>query len=280
MRPTARSEHGFTLIEAVMVMAITGVLAAVVAQFIVKPVQAYLGTVARAKLVDEADLALRRVSRELRIALPNSVRVNASGTGLELIPTTGAARYATEGAGALQFGALDTSFDLIGPALNVSAAQELVFYNLGTGITGSDAYAANASAAQQAASNRRTSSSAAGANTTLTLQSVAGLPAAAYAPPYRVMAVSSPVSYHCNLTAGSLTRHQGYGFSANQPDPPSTGTSALLASGVSACRFSVDSTLVATRSALVNLALTLSTTTSGGNETVSLHHAVFISNLP
>jgi MSHA biogenesis protein MshO len=37
---------------------------------------------------------------------------------------------------------------------------------------------------------------------------------------------------------------------------------------------------VAARSALVNLALTLATTTSAGTESVTLHHAVFVANLP
>jgi MSHA biogenesis protein MshO len=280
MRRTHPSEAGFTLIEAVMVMAITGVLAAIVAQFIIKPVQGYLATVARARMVDQADLALRRIGRDLRVALPNSVRVNAAGTGVELIPTTGAARYATEGAAALAFGSVATSFGLVGPALTLAAAQELVFYNLGPGITGSDAYAANGTATAQADSNRRSSSNAAGAATIIGLTSLAGLPVAGFAPPYRVMAVTPPVTYRCDLAAGTLTRYQGYGFATTQPDPPSSGSSAVLATGVSDCRFSADATLVAARAALVNLRLGLSASTTAGTETVTLHHAIFVNNLP
>ena len=293
MRPTPRSERraahgrrrrpaaGFTLVEAVVVIAITGVLAAVVARFIVQPVQAYLGTVARAALVDAADLALRRIGRDLRAALPNSVRVNGSGLALELIPTAAGARYATEGAGALQFGTLDTSFQIVGPALSVSSAQELVFYNLGSGVVGSDAYAPNGSAAEQAVSNRRSSTNAAGAATTLGLASLAALPVAAFAPPYRVLAVGQPVTFRCDPGAGTLTRYQGYGFASAQPDPPTGGSSAVLATGVTSCRFSVDGSLVAARAALVNLHLTLSSSGApGGAETVTLHHAVYVDNLP
>ena len=280
MRPIRRSEAGFTLIEAIMVIAITGVLAAMVSRFMVGPVQAYLSTTARAGLVDQADLALRRIGRDLRISLPNSARVSASGLSLELIPTTGGARYATEGAGALDFGTLDSSFDVVGPALTLGAAQELVFYNLGPGITGSDAYAANGSAGEQASSNRRTSTNAAGSATTITLSSLAALPAADFAPPYRVLAVASPVSYRCDLAAGTLTRYQGYGFVATQPDPPSTGSSALLAQGVTACSFSVDGTLVAAGASLVSLRLTLAANTSAGAESVTLHHATYVNNLP
>lgn len=275
-----RHEAGFTLIEMIMVITITGILAAIGARFIVTPVQAYLANTARATLVDHADLAMRRIGRDLRIALPNSVRVNASGLALELIPTTGGARFASEGSGALQPGVLDTAFDLLGPPLTVTASQQLVFYNLGTGITGSDAYAPNTSALEQASSNRRAATNAAGAASTITLSSLAALPVAAVAPPYRVLAVDNPVSYRCDLASGTLTRHQAYGFMASQPDPPTGGSSAVLATGVTACAFSVEATLVAARAALVNLRLTLATATSAEAESVTLHHAVFVDNLP
>ena len=112
------------------------------------------------------------------------------------------------------------------------------------------------------------------------MSSLAGLPVAAFAPPYRVFAVAAPVSYRCDLSAGTLTRYQGYGFVATQPDPPTGGSSAVLASGVSACRFSYDAAVVASRAALVNLALTLQTNTTSGAESVTLHHALHVDNLP
>jgi MSHA biogenesis protein MshO len=282
MRRTRRSRPaaGFTLVEAVMVIAITGVLAATVSLFIVQPVQAYLATSARSALVDQADLALRRIGRDLRIALPNSVRVTADRLSLELIPTTGGARYTTAGSGALQFGTPATSFDLVGPPLTLAASQQLVFYNLGPGVVGSDAYAANGSTTEQATSNRRTATNAAGPASTINLSSLAGLPAADLAPPYRVLAVESPVSYRCNLADGTLTRYQGYAFAAIQPDPPTGGSSAVLATGVSGCRFSADGTLVAARAALVNLRLSLAANSGVGSESVTLHHAVYVDNLP
>lgn len=284
MRRTRPSERrragGFTLVEAVLVIVVTGALFATVAHFIVPAVQAHLATTARAQLVDQADLALRRIGRDLRIALPNSTRVSTSGLALELIPTTGGARYMAEGANRLQFGTVATSFDLVGPALTLTAGQDLVFYNLGPGVTGSDAYAANGSAAEQASSNRRSTSNGAGAATTIGLVSSAGLPVAAFASPHRVVAVEPPVSYRCDLGAGTLTRHSGYGFQPSQPDPPAGGTSAVLASGVTACRFSVDEAVITTGAALVQMQLTLATSTSAGTERIALHHAVHVDNLP
>ncbi len=273
-----QAARGFTLVEAIIVIVIVGALGAVVGQFIVPPVQAYLATQARAAMLDQADLALRRIGRDLRIALPNSTRVTPSGLALELIPTTGAARYKTDANDRLEFGTLDTGFDLVGPPLTLGASQQLVFYNLGPAVLGSDAYAANSSVGEQANSNRRTSTTAAGTVSSITMSSLAGLPVAGFAPPYRVFAVESPVTYRCE--SGRLMRYAGYGFLATQPDPPSSGTAALLASGVSACRFSADATAVASRAGLINLALTLAGTTSSGSESVTLHHAVHVDNLP
>jgi len=275
-----RAARGFTLIESILVIAVVGILFAIVAVFIVPPVRAYFATQARAALVDQADLALRRIARDLRIALPNSTRVSASGRALELIPTAGAARYRTEGADRLEFGALDTTFDLIGTPLALAASQQLVFYNLGPGIVGSDAYAANGSAAEQAVSNRRTSTTAPGTVNSVTMSSLAGLPVAGFAAPHRVFAVDSPITYRCDLATRTLTRHQGYGFLAAQPDPPAGGNSAVLASGVTGCAFKAESWVVAARAGLVSLALTLTTTTPSGDESVALHHAVHVDNLP
>ena len=282
-RSVARRAAGFTLIEAVMVITITGVLAAIVAIFIVPAINAYFSTRTRAALVDSADLALRRIGRELRLSLPNSARVNATGYSLELIPATAAARYMTEGANRLKFGLTDTvniSFGIVGPALTLTASQSLVFYNLGPGVVGSDAYAASSTATELASSNRRVSANLAGAATTVNTTSSVAPPASDFAPPYRVFAVDQPVTYRCDLSAGTLTRYQNYGFVATQPDPPSGGTSAVLATGVSACRFSYDAAVVASRAALVSLALTLTDTTHAGSESVALHHAIHVDNLP
>lgn len=272
--------RGFTLVESVLVIALTGVLAATVSLFIVQPVQAYMAASARAALVDQADLALRRIERDLRRALPNSTRVSGDGLALEMVPVRSAARFVTEGSNRLDFTSADTSFDVLGPPLELGAAQTLAFYNLGPGVTGSDVYAASSSSTEQASSNRRSATNAAGASTRITLSSSAALPAAANSPPFRVMAVDSPVSYRCDLGSGRLVRHSGYGFQASQPLPPTAGQAAVLATGVRACRFSADGSLVAARASLVSMTLTLGTDASGAEERISLYHAVYVDNLP
>ncbi|MGM9515193.1 type II secretion system protein [Roseateles sp. DB2] len=270
-------QRGFTLIEAIMVIVVMGGIIAGVSIFMVPAVQGYLDSAARADLAARTDLALRRMARDLAESLPNSVRISttASSATLELVPTTGAARYQTEGVGALVFGAPANSFQLVGPGLSMTANQNLVWYNLGPNVPDADAYAAVSSS-----SNRRIASNAAGTATAITLASNPGLPVSLMAPPFRVYAVSPPVTYRCDLSAGTLTRYSGYGFQPAQPDPPNAGSSALLAKGVTACSFVYEGAAVAYRAGTVNLRLTLRADTMLGSETVQLFRAVHVENLP
>lgn len=253
-----------------MVIAITGVVVAMVAIFIVPATTAYFASRDRAQLGDQADTALRLISRDLTRALPNSARVNLTGLALELIPVSGAARYATESGNPLRFGVATAGFDLIGPPLNLTAAnQRLAFYNLGPGVPDADAYTG---------ANVRSTSQAAGPAASISW-SAAPLPTSLMAPPYRVYAIESPVSYRCDITPGvqTLTRYVGYALQAVQPDPPSGGTSAVLARNVSACQFSYDaSTPIAARYGLVTLRLSL----TRNSETIALYQAVHVDNLP
>ncbi|MEO8119412.1 MAG: prepilin-type N-terminal cleavage/methylation domain-containing protein [Rhodoferax sp.] len=274
-----RAQCGFSLIELIIVIVIMGVLSAIVGVFIVQPVQGYLGTVARVELVNATDNALRRIGRDLRIALPNSVRVAAGGLTLELIPTTAGGRYfqddATATAQRLDFGVADADgFNVMSPAVSMVAGQNLVFYNLGEGIIESDVYAA----ANTVTSNRRPYIGATNAAvTTIATGTWAALPVAARSAPFRFQVVDLPVSYHCDLAAQTLTRFVNYGFNAAQVSPPVGGASAIVATGVTACRFSYDATAIAARAGLVSMALTL---LSSGAEAVSLSHSVHVDNLP
>lgn len=260
-------QAGFTLIEAVMVITLTAVIFGVVSVFIAPATTAYFATTARAQLSDQADTALRRIARDLARALPNSARVSSSGLSVELIPVTSAARYAIESGDPLQFGSSDTGFDIVGPGLKLAtASQKLAFYNLGAGVPDADAYQG---------ANVRTATTGAGVASHVDFAG-GGLATSLMAPPYRVYAIEPPVSYRCDLAAGTLTRHANYGFNASQAEPPAGGSSAILARQVSACAFSYDPAAVGGRNGVVALQLTL---TSQG-ESVALYQAVHVDNLP
>lgn len=93
--------RGFTLVEAVMVIVITGILAGMVAVFIKSPVDSYFDAARRAELTDVADTAVRRMARDIHLALPNSVRNPADGSDqcIEFIPTRIGGRYRAAASG-------------------------------------------------------------------------------------------------------------------------------------------------------------------------------------
>src|SRR5258706_6054885 len=150
--------RGFTLVEAIVTIVLTGILVAAVAVFLRVPVQGYLDVQRRADLTDTADNALRRIARDLRQALPNSIQIAGGGSQIQFIPIKAAGRYREAAPGnPLDFAdPADTSFDVIGPGVNIAAGDFLVIYNLG--IAGSVAYSG---------SNRRTATSTVPACTTV-----------------------------------------------------------------------------------------------------------------
>ena len=84
--------RGFTLIELIMVIMITGIIAGSLTVFLRPAIDSYFDTRRRADLTDMADTALRRMSQDIRSAVPNSVR-SVSATCFQLVPTITGGRY-------------------------------------------------------------------------------------------------------------------------------------------------------------------------------------------
>ena len=284
---SVRGARGMTLVELVITIAVGSVVVAFMALFIVGTTNAYSAQTRRADLVDEADGALRFIARDLRSALPNSVRVAGSGSvaAIELLATVDGARYQDGGplgnpALELDFTQPDGAFATTVPFTQLalpwsSTSAYLAIYNVG--VPGASAYElANVITPP---GTRITISAGASANQNLVTLS----PAFRFAwgsPGHRVYLVSGPVTYLCDGTAGTLTRYSGYTIASTQP----ASAAALLAAGaaagsvatdVAACQFSY-SAGTAHRNALATLTLQL--TRSG--ETVELLQQVQLVNPP
>ena len=87
------SQRGFTLIELIVVISLLGVVSLVSVGFITSTVQGYADLTRRDQLSSAVRVAVERMARELRNALPNSIRVSADGSCMEFIPTLAASVY-------------------------------------------------------------------------------------------------------------------------------------------------------------------------------------------
>lgn len=269
-------QRGFTLVEMIVVIVITGIIGSVVAVFIQAPVKGYVDSARRAELTDIADTAFRRIGRDLRLALPNSVRVSADGLRVEFLPTKGGGRYRAGPTGdELVFtSTTDNSFDVLGPVIDVANGDSIVIYNLG--IAGADAYGG---------SSRRAAAAPFGAALTKVTFTTGGTQFPFDSPGHRFHVITTPVSYICD-GAGTLWRYSGYVIQSAQTSTDTIaeldaliaaqGSRARLATLVGSCGFAYDSNVVAQRSGLVTMRLGI----TQDSETVSLYSATHVSNQP
>lgn len=276
-----RGSKGFTLIEMIIVIVITGIIASTVAIFIKPAIDSYTASVHRAELTDAVDTALRRLSRDVRTAVPNSLRQH-SNTCIEYAPIRAAGRYRRErnvaGDDELSFSAADNQFDVLNmtPAGTVPApGDQVVIYNLGQDVA--DLYAAG---------NNR-GAVAAGSTAALVQLSPSKLfPLASPNASFQLVPASGPVALVCTgvgTVAGSgsgrLVARTGQGYVAATGTCPAvvagTTTDTILVDRVSACSFNYNSDVLR-RHGLLTVSLSL----MRDGETVNLVQQIHIDNVP
>jgi len=259
-------ESGFTLIELVIVITIISILAGIGVGFITQSIMGFISMSRRAELVDTAENALRRMQRDVRQALPNSIRIDGTGKILELLNTTAGGRYRGKGPGdILDLTGDDSSFDVIGQ-LNTapSVGQSVVVYNISATGTAGNAYSGN----------NRTGVGAGSTATSVNLNPAFKFPLGS--PFQRFFIVDEAVTYFCDTdtTARTLTRYAGYTITNPQPTS-ALGAGSLMADKVSACSFTYDSGTFK-RSGMVTLDLTI----EEEGEQVHLLQQIHVSNAP
>jgi MSHA biogenesis protein MshO len=289
-----QGQRGFTLVEAVIVILIIAIIGASVAVFVRLPVQGYIDAKARAELTDVADTSLRRMARDIRLALPNSLRVTTNGgiSYVEFLLTKTGGRYLAE-EDAPSSGSMLSFTDTASLAFTVvgtmaTGAQAIVpndfvvVYNLGPGQDPANAY--NGGNIARVATVDNTSN-------TITLQTnpFASQATTMASPGRRFNIVTTPVTYACNPATGTLTRYWNYPIQQTQPNdalaaPLSSAPGrALLATGVTGCAFSYDqaaANLSNLRSGLIALRLTLTAPANANSGTVTLFQQVHVDNTP
>jgi len=247
-----KKEAGFTLIEVVLVIVITGLLASVAGRMMSVAFSTYFEVGNQSSLLDNADIVRRRLGLDLRQALPNSVRIGCQNRCLELMHIKDSGRYraatnSTEDI--LAFGVLDSRFELMGLLQQTVGAHSIRTGNgvndcrdnqadclvvLNTGVGAQDVYQGG---------NRATITDLLPTNDPTHLQFVPRvLPAPSPAQHFYV--VDTPITYICDVNAATLRRYDGYRIQRNQSDVDSHNelltqgaSDSLLSNQIQACEF-------------------------------------------
>lgn len=215
-----RNQHGFTLVELVTVIVILGVLATSITSFLRFGTKSYTDAADREALISTARFVIERLNREVRHALPNSIRtIGSDNQCLEFVPIDKSVIYldipvapepATNSVNVLMMsGALSTTTAHVA----VYALNSNDIYNLEPGIV--EAFSSLNNSGDKSSPS--------------TINFSSNIVFHAESPTQRLYFINSPVSYCVEGT--SIYRYQAYGFGGYTASgiPNSGGERVLMA---------------------------------------------------
>lgn len=283
------------MIELVVVIVLVGVVGVGMARLIAMPFTTYRDLGKRARLVDFADASARRIARDLRRALPNSIRIAAGAETLEFIRAVDGARYRrgpgdngsgndhTAASDYLSFSG-DTSFNILGSFQHLnftlgsplSSGHRIVIYNTGTSVYSEAASDANPGAITPGSTTITVSADGDEQQINLSTPHLFSYES----PVQRLYLIDTPVTYDCDLSADTLTRYASYSINTTQPTNPSaaplsSGSSSLMNNLLEDCSFEY-SPGTPQRAGLVTIELVV----ADAGERVRVIHQVHVDNSP
>lgn len=268
---------GFTLIELIMVIVILGIMGTVSVKFISYSAQGLVDTGERQALASSATIAVEKVLREVRRALPNSVRRFSDGSNqcLELVPILYSSEYIS-----------------VPTASAATSFQSIQFVNAVGGETGYVAVYPNSEtsvySSDQSISSTTAVASAVGSSGSPdeNLQTITFTGGASYSfptdsPKKRFYLVSEPISF-CDDANGRLWRYQNYGFHLDSSSSiPTSGVDrALIADSltVGSLEFNITPPQLQ-RNAVVRMSLTI-VRPNDASESINVSQEVQLRNVP
>lgn len=206
----SKSQKGFTLVELVSVVVLLGIIGIGLVNFIASSAEAYREVTRRDEIAQIGRFAVERVSRELRSALPGSVRT--SGNCIEFVPVIGASIY--------------TELPVLGLSPAADDFTVVNFIDRGN-ITRAAVYTVTAADVYNSANHIIPIDSPglpSGDETTFNFTNP-GQRFAEQSPGRRIYFIDLPVSFCIAGPASAplLNRYADYGYSATQASPPNGG---------------------------------------------------------
>ncbi|MBV1884438.1 MAG: type II secretion system GspH family protein [Pseudomonadales bacterium] len=293
-----RRVSGFTLVEFVMVIVITSILSSIIFRMLILPIHAFDDMSRRSELVSLAESALVQMSRDLKSAVPNSVRVAQQGGiySVELLRATASGRYRyaaddynkdnlNKGAlyndglnnkGTLSPGRLDSAFNILASVGSIDSGSRIVINSKNTEAL----YAAAESGVGGIITPLSTSLSLnftkeIGAEKNMQLSRAFQFDRDGQGSPRKWFYVSdTAITYRCDLSTGKIHRYVNYPVaSLHSLSVPKNADSNIVVNSVSHCDFSYNKG-AASVAGLVTLLLTL----SDDKERISVVRQVPINN--
>ncbi|WP_020406372.1 type II secretion system protein [Hahella ganghwensis] len=256
-----RRQGGFTLTELVMVIVIVAILGVGVTRFITATVGGYVDTADRQKLATASYVASEKISRELRTALPNSIRLNATDSCIEYIPILAGTFYTS-----IPLASADNSITAVGARVSSAVSGRAAVYPVSV----SDLY----SPANTGAITAATATLPVGTDE-ITITLSANHQFDADSPARRIYVVDTPRAL-C-VVSGKMFLYRNYGFNSSVSLPPSGGSRAVLLDNISTGANTFDYTPASlVRNAVVNFRYAL----SSGDENWQTEQEVHIRNVP
>lgn len=88
-----KAVKGFTLVELILVIILLGIVSTLSLGYLRSGAEMYAQSADRERLLSQSRFVVERLTRELRNAVPNSVRISTDGLCVEFIPLKVAGRY-------------------------------------------------------------------------------------------------------------------------------------------------------------------------------------------
>ncbi|MGE6569053.1 PilW family protein [Shewanella vesiculosa] len=265
---------GFTLIEMVTVILILGIIVVGISSFVIFGTRIFVESSAVDQVLSQSRFGIERMTRDIRRAVPNSMRVLTATDGsyqcLELLPISASTSY------------IDAPFfpqpvqntlTAIKSVRSINAAQSVLIYPL----TASEVYNP-----QGLTAKRFLVQSVAESGDLLTITLTQSIRFTEASPLKRLYVAQSPLSYCFINTAGNvdLRLYQQYGYKAVQPSPADMGNGVLMAQNITNT-LTINPAIILTPATLVTNAIVhLQPRFRVNGETFQYQHQVQVMNVP